>query len=94
VTVLEMGEDQCCSRDVADFAGAEGDVLECPPAAGEQGEAAFAKAAQGPLQGVACAGADVGLGVAGRITPRDVDADAGAFVAGSARVASPWTAAR
>jgi hypothetical protein len=68
--------------DSADLAGADGDVLECPPAAGEQGEAAFAQAAQGSLQGVAGAGADVGFAVAGGIAQRDVDADACAFVAG------------
>jgi hypothetical protein len=58
-----MGQDECGAGDVADLAGAEGDVLECPPSAGEQGEAAFAQAAQGPLQGVAGAGADVGCAV-------------------------------
>src|SRR5262249_9977852 len=82
VTVLEMGEDQGCPGDVADLAGAEGDVLECPPAAGEQGEAAFAQAAQGALQGVAGTGADIELGTTGRIAQRDVDADARALVAG------------
>jgi hypothetical protein len=30
-TVLEMGEDEGCAGDVADLAGAEGDVLERPP---------------------------------------------------------------
>jgi len=48
--VLEVGEDQGCLRDIADLGGAEGDVLECPPAAGEQDKAAFAQAAEGPVQ--------------------------------------------
>ena len=51
-----MGEDEGRAGDVADLAGAGGDVLQCPPAAGEQGELAFAQAAQRPLEGVAGAG--------------------------------------
>ena len=43
--VFEMDEDECGFGDVADSAGAEGDVLEGAPALGEQGEAAFAEAA-------------------------------------------------
>jgi hypothetical protein len=33
-----MGEDECRAGDVADFAGAGGDMAEGAPAAGEQGE--------------------------------------------------------
>ncbi len=46
VAVLEVGEYQGCLRDLGDLAGAEGDVLQGAPPAGEQCEAAFAQAAQ------------------------------------------------
>ena len=52
VAVLEMGEDECGAGNVADLAGAGGDVLESAPALGEQGEPAFAEAAQGALEGI------------------------------------------
>ena len=42
VAVLEMGEDERGTGDVADLAGAGGDVLQGAPAAGEQRESAFA----------------------------------------------------
>jgi hypothetical protein len=51
--VLEAGEDEGGAGDAADFAGAGGDVLEGAPALVEQGEPAFALAAQGPVDGVA-----------------------------------------
>jgi hypothetical protein len=51
-----MGEDEGRAGDVADLAGADGDVVQRPPAAGEQGEPAFVQAAQRPLEGVAGAG--------------------------------------
>jgi hypothetical protein len=54
-----MGEDKGGPGDVADLAGAGGDVLESAPVLAEQGEPAFAQAAQGPLEGVAGAGADI-----------------------------------
>lgn len=44
--MLEMGEYECCSGDLADFAGPDGDVLEGEPPFGEQGEVALAQAAQ------------------------------------------------
>src|SRR5439155_15022695 len=66
--------------DVADLAGAGGDVLEGAPAAGEQGEAAFALAAQRPLDGVAGASADVEFPAAGRLFHRNVHADARAVI--------------
>jgi hypothetical protein len=50
-----MGEDERGAGDVADFAGAGGDVLEGAPAAGEQGKPAFSQAAQGTLDGDASA---------------------------------------
>jgi hypothetical protein len=40
--MLEMGEDERGTGDVADLAGAGGDVLQGAPAAGEQRESAFA----------------------------------------------------
>ena len=39
--MFEVGEDECGAGDVADFAGAGGDVLEGAPALVEQGEPAF-----------------------------------------------------
>src|SRR5215468_3648810 len=77
-----MGEDECGAGDVADFAGAGGDVLEGAPALVEQGEPAFAEAAQGALDGVAGAGVDIEVPPAGGLFDRDMDADAGAVVAG------------
>ena len=41
--MLEMSEDERGSGDIADLAGAGGDVLEGAPAAGEQGEPAFGR---------------------------------------------------
>src|SRR5215471_2296466 len=76
-----MGEDECGAGYVADFAGAGGDVLQGAPAAGEQGEPAFAQAAQGPLDGVAGAGIDVQFTTAGGLLDGNQDADAGAVVA-------------
>jgi len=46
VAVLEVGEYEGRPRDLADLAGADGDVLEGAPPSGEQGEAALAQAAQ------------------------------------------------
>src|SRR6266516_1015020 len=77
-----MGEDECGAGDVADFAGAGGDVLEGAPALVEQGEPAFAQAAQGPLEGVAGAGADIQFSAAGGLFDGHVDANSGAVVAG------------
>jgi hypothetical protein len=57
VAVLEMGEDEGGAGDVADAAGAGGDVKGAP-AAGEQGEPAFAQAAQGAEQRDAGGGID------------------------------------
>ena len=45
VSVLEMGKQQRCFGEVADPAGAGGDVLEDAPAADQRREAAFALAA-------------------------------------------------
>jgi hypothetical protein len=56
-----MGEDEGGAGDVTDFAGAGGDALEGAPALVEQGEPAFALAAQRALDGVAGAGADIEL---------------------------------
>jgi hypothetical protein len=92
--VLELGEDEGGAGDVADFAGAGGDVLEGAPALIEQGEPAFAEAAQGPLEGVSGAGADIEFPAVGGLFDGDVDADSGAVVAGSARVGNLVAAAR
>src|SRR5260370_40941523 len=54
-----MGEDERRAGDVADFAGAGGDVVKGAPPAGEQREPSFPEAAQGTLAGVAGAGIDV-----------------------------------
>ena len=54
-----MGEDECGAGNVADLAVAGGDVLESAPALGERGEAAFAEAAQGALEGIAGSGANI-----------------------------------
>src|SRR5215471_16980561 len=77
-----MGEDEGGAGDVADLAGAGGDVLEGAPAAGKQGESAFAQAAQRAEQRVAGPGIDVEFLSAGWLLDRDVDADAGAFISG------------
>src|SRR5215831_6687830 len=81
VAVLEMGEDEGGAGDGADLAGACGDVLEGAPALVEQGEPAFAQAAQGPVDGVAGAGVDIEVLAAGGLFDGDQDADAGAVVA-------------
>ena len=52
VAVLEMGEYERGAGDIADLGGAGGDVLERPPAAGEQGEPALAQASKRPLERV------------------------------------------
>jgi hypothetical protein len=56
-------------------------VLEGAPAAGEQGESAFALAAQGTLDGVAGAGIDIQFLPAGGLFDGDVDAEASAVIA-------------
>ena len=84
-----MGEDQGWPRDIADLAGAEGDVLERPPAAGEQGKAAFAQASQGPLESVARPVADIEFTAAAGLADRDVDADAGTLIAGIGQGSQP-----
>lgn len=76
-----MSEDECGAGDVADFAGAGGDVLEDAPAAFEQGEPAFAEAAQAAVEAVVGAVVDAeGLAVGGVLDGCE-DADSGAFVA-------------
>src|SRR5579859_7301890 len=77
-----MGEDEGGAGDVADFAGAGGDVLEGAPALVEQGEPAFAQAAKRALDGVAGAGVNIEVPAVGGLVDGDVDADSGAVVAG------------
>ena len=84
-----MSEDERRSCYVCDLAGAGADVLQGAPPAGEQGEPAFAETAQGPLQGVIGAAADVEFRSVRRLPDRDVDADAGALVAGVSQGGQP-----
>jgi hypothetical protein len=91
--VLELGEDERSAGDIADLAGAGGDVLEGPPAAGEQGEPAFAQAAQGTLDGVSGTGIDVQFKAAGGLPDGNRDASARTLISGSARAGSPAAAA-
>jgi hypothetical protein len=76
-----MGEDDCGFDDVADLAGAGGDVVETAPAAGEHGESAFAQAAQAAQQGVVGAIVHVEYLVTGGLFDRGVHPDTRAFVA-------------
>jgi len=78
-----MGQDEGGAGDVADFAGAGGDVLEGTPALVEQGEPAFTEAAQGPLDRVAGAGIDVEFLPAGGLFDGNQDADARALISGA-----------
>ena len=77
-----MGEDEGGAGDSADFRWAGGDVLQGAPAGGEQGEPAFAEAAQRALDGVAGAGTDIEFPAVGGLLDRDVHTDACAVVAG------------
>src|SRR5262245_59562962 len=76
-----MGEDERGAGDVTDLARAGGAVLQGAPAAGEQGEPAFAEAAQGTLEGVAGTDVDIEFPSLRRLPDRDVDADTRAVVA-------------
>jgi len=88
-----MGEDERSAGNFAGSAGTGGDVLGGAPALVEQGEPAFAKAAQGPLDGIAGAGVDIEFPAAGWLFDGNQDADACTLVAGSARVGSLAAAA-
>jgi hypothetical protein len=48
--VFEVGEDEGGLNDVADLAGAGGDVVQGAPSAGEYGETTFTEAAQAAEQ--------------------------------------------
>ena len=71
-----MGDDERRAGDVADFAGAGGDVVKGAPPAGEQREPSFPEAAQGTLESVAGAGIDVKFPAARRLLDGNQDADA------------------
>ena len=86
-----MGENEGGAGDVTDFRWACGDVLKGPPAAGEQGEPAFAEASHRPLDGVAGAGIDIEFPAICGLLDWDVQADAGAVVAG---ISEGWQAIR
>ncbi len=77
-----MGEDERRAGDVADFAGAGGDVVKGAPPAGEQREPSFPEAAQGTLESVVGAGIDVKFPAARRLLDGNQDADARALIAG------------
>src|SRR5712691_7637151 len=84
-----MGEDKRGAYDVADFARAGGDVLEGAPALIEQGEAAFAQAAQGTLDGVAGAGIDVQFPAVWGLPDGNQDAGARALISGVGQGGQP-----
>ena len=71
--MLEVGQNERGPGDGADLAGAGGDVLKGAPAAGEQGEPAFAEATKRAEQGVAGAGADTEFLATARLPDRDVN---------------------
>jgi hypothetical protein len=75
-----MDECERSPGDVADLAGAGGDVLKGARAAGEQRESAFAQAAQGAEQRVASTGIDIEVTPVRGLPDRDVHADASAVV--------------
>jgi hypothetical protein len=81
VAVFEVGEDQRGAGDVTDLPGASGDVLQDAPALVEQGEPAFAQAAQRALDGVSGAATGIQFPPVSRLFDRHVDADVGAVVA-------------
>src|SRR3954469_186150 len=82
VPVFELGEDECGADDLADVAGTGGGVAQAVPAAGEDGETAFAEAAQRSQERVVGAVVDGELPAVGGLLDRGVDAVACAFVAG------------
>jgi len=73
VAMLEVGEDEGRLSYARDLARAGGDMLEGAPALGEQGEPAFAEAAQGTLDGVAGAGVDIKVPAVWGLFDRDED---------------------
>lgn len=79
--MLDVGEDEGGFGEVADGVRAGGDVLENPPALGEQGEAAFAEGAQHAEQQVVGAAVDVKPLAGFRRQERSVNALASAGVA-------------
>lgn len=60
--MFEVSENECGFDDVADSAGAGGDVLEGAAALGEQGEAVFPHAVQGAQECVSGAGGRLSAG--------------------------------
>jgi hypothetical protein len=72
--VLDLREDECGFRDVADAAGIEADVLERVPSLLEQREAAFSLVAQAAERHVAGFGVGVELAFAGLYTGNRIPA--------------------
>lgn len=76
-----MGEGECGFDHVPDLAGAGSDVVESAPAAGEDGESAFAQAAQAAQECVVGAGVHVEDLVTCGLFDRGVRANTRALVA-------------
>ena len=87
-----MSEDEDGTGDVADLAGAGGDVAEGAPAAG--GEPAFAQATQGTPEGVAGAGIDIQFPAASGLFDGDEMPMPAPSYPGSAKVGKSAAAAR
>ena len=79
--MLELREDECGFRDVADGGRAEADALDGAPPLRHQGEAAFSLVAQGSQERVAGFRIDIEV-AAGWLFHRDVHARAGPFISG------------
>jgi hypothetical protein len=75
-----MGEDEGGAGNVADLAGAGGDMAEGTPATGEQREPSLAQAAQRALDGVAGTGIDMGFPAASGLFDGTQDADTRAVI--------------
>jgi hypothetical protein len=78
--LFNVKQDQAGFDVVTDASRAGGDSAQCPPAAGEQGEAAFSAAAGGPVGVVGLVVRGQGLSAAG-LADRGADALGGAVVA-------------
>jgi hypothetical protein len=89
-----MGQDERSPGDIADHAGAGGNVLQGASAAGERREPAFPHAAQGTEQGVAGAGIDIEVPAVGGVPDWDVNADSGAVVSGASSASTAMTSSR
>jgi hypothetical protein len=80
--VLELDENEGGLVDVADFSGADRDVLEGPPALGHQGEAPLAQASKRAQQRVTGPGIQIKFPAACWLPDRGMNAVACSFVPG------------